>query len=405
MNGALDVLHVVPRLHQTGGLEHQAAALARAQAQVGQRVRLVTHAHAGAPALERRDGVETHRLPHGLRRYHPGTWWRSLDRRPDVIHAHGLDLLGARVLALGRRAGVPAVVKLASPGDLDLFLRPGDAVAAAAHDERAPAPGALRRVLRRAAWASLSRAELFLALDDATAARLAALALPHARGSNGVDCTHFSPPDATRRAAARAALGLAQGELVLAGVGRLAGRKDQATLIEALGRLAGAAAQAGGPPAPVGGRAGPVRLLLAGDGPQRGALEARIRAAGLLGRVQLLGELPDVRELLHAADVFVHAARAEGQPNAALEAMACGLPLVLSDIPGHRALQAGEAALLFAPGDAAELAARVAALRDAPARRTALGLVARRQALETCSIEVVAARTVVDYRRLLAPAD
>lgn len=395
MSGALDVLHVVPRLHLAAGLERQALALARAQAQADQRVRLLTHAHGGAPARERRDDLEIHRLPHGLRRYHPAGWWRSLDRPPDVIHVHGLDLLGARVLQLGRRAGVPGVVKLASPGDLDLFLRPGDRDAAAAHDERAPAPGALRRALRRAAWASLSRAELFLALDAASAARLSALGLPHEPALNGVDCARFAPPDRAGRAAARAALGLAPGELLLAGVGRLAARKDQATLVAALALLAGAA-QAGGPPS-----AAPVRLALAGDGPQRGALEARIQAAGLPGRAQLLGALDDTRPLLHAADVFVHAAHAEGQPNAVLEALACGLPAVLSDIPAHRALPAGEAAAFFRPGDARGLAERVREIQAAPGRRAALGVVARRHVLAQRDIGRVAAATLEIYRRVL----
>jgi len=314
-----------------------------------------------------------------------------------VIHVHGLDLLGARCAALARRAGVPCVVKLASPGDLDLFLRPGDARAAAAHDELAPAAGPLRRALRRAAWAALARAELFLALDEATAARLAALRLPHARGLNGVDTARFAPPDAARRAAARAALGLARDEFVLAAVARLAARKDLATLVEALRLVAAAARPAGGATQPA---APPVRLLVAGDGPQRAALEARIRAASLPGRVQLLGELRDPRTLLHAADAFASAARAEGLPNAALEAMACGLPLLLSDIPGHRALQAGEAAAWFAPGDAAGLATRVAELRDAPARRAQLGALARRRVAARCAIEHVAAGLLETYRGL-----
>jgi len=79
-------------------------------------------------------------------------------------------------------------------------------------------------------------------------------------------------------------------------------------------------------------------LLIAGEGDDRAMLEALIADLALEARVRLLGNLQrsDIEMLLSAADVFLQPSRFEGQSNAVLEAMAAGLPLVLSDIPEQR---------------------------------------------------------------------
>lgn len=81
----------------------------------------------------------------------------------------------------------------------------------------------------------------------------------------------------------------------------------------------------------------PVELWIAGYGPERPVLEALVDRAGLT-TVRFLGPLAEERLIraLQAADVFVNPSEGEGMPNAVLEAMACGLPVVLSDIGPHR---------------------------------------------------------------------
>lgn len=85
---------------------------------------------------------------------------------------------------------------------------------------------------------------------------------------------------------------------------------------------------------------GNVHLVVAGDGPERGALERQAAALGIGSRVHLLGHRDDVPALLGAVHVFALATRADSTPNAALEAMAAGLPSVITAVPGSAELLA-----------------------------------------------------------------
>jgi glycosyltransferase involved in cell wall biosynthesis len=77
-------------------------------------------------------------------------------------------------------------------------------------------------------------------------------------------------------------------------------------------------------------------VLICGDGPLRQRAEAFVRRSPVGDRIKLLGERRDVWQLMKASDVFISTSAFEGQPNAVLEAMACGCPIVVSDIPAHR---------------------------------------------------------------------
>lgn len=77
-------------------------------------------------------------------------------------------------------------------------------------------------------------------------------------------------------------------------------------------------------------------LVIAGDGPDRERLEAKVRELGIGGRVRFAGFTPEVWPLMKSAAFFVSLSDLEGSPNAVLEAFAAGAPAILSDIPAHR---------------------------------------------------------------------
>jgi len=130
---------------------------------------------------------------------------------------------------------------------------------------------------------------------------------------NGVDLERFQPID---RAAARAALGLTR--FTLLSVGLLDPRKAHDLIIRALPALP------------------EVDLLIAGTGPEKKNLEQLARELGVADRVTLLGPLPqtELKTYYNAADALVLASSREGWANVLLEAMACGTPVVASNVWG-----------------------------------------------------------------------
>lgn len=124
------------------------------------------------------------------------------------------------------------------------------------------------------------------------------------------------------RATVRARLGFDPNTQMVLSVGRLTEQKGYPTLLAAIEHLAAR----GGIPN--------TRFVWAGTGPLEGRLRAAIRAAGLQGRIMLVGHSDDVAGLLAAADLFVLPSRFEGFPLVLLEALAAGLPVVASRVGG-----------------------------------------------------------------------
>jgi UDP-glucose:(heptosyl)LPS alpha-1,3-glucosyltransferase len=131
---------------------------------------------------------------------------------------------------------------------------------------------------------------------------------------NGVDTSVFRPPSPTERAEARRRYNLKGDAPVVAFVGSGFERKGAFKFVEALALS----------------QCAPIRALIAGRDRQQDALRRRIETLGLGARVQLLGGVDDPRAVYHAADIFALPSLYDPMPNAALEAVACGLPLVVT---------------------------------------------------------------------------
>ncbi|MFW5634164.1 MAG: glycosyltransferase family 4 protein [Erythrobacter sp.] len=139
------------------------------------------------------------------------------------------------------------------------------------------------------------------------------------------------------------------------------------------------------------------RLTIVGEGEERAALARQAERLGVESCIEFAGRRSpeDLRTLLHRADLFVLPSRSEGMPLSLLEAMACALPCVATDVGGVGAT-CGEAGRIVAPEDPGALAEAMLAVARDPAARRALGEAARRRALEFS-----AAKTFARYEEIV----
>jgi glycosyltransferase involved in cell wall biosynthesis len=250
--------------------------------------------------------------------------------RPQLLHVHGLHF-PRQVLSLA--AVVPS---------LPIILQ----------DHASRPPRIWRRAVLRRAFAGASGVA-FCAAEQAQPFREAGILGPGTPVYPIPESTsRFLPGD---RAAARRETGL-HGDPAILWVGHLNANKDPLTILEAVGAVA---------PALPG-----IQLHCCfGVAPLRAAVEARIaRDPQLRGRVQLWGQVPHERieQLMRAADLFVLGSHRESTGYALIEALACGLPPVVTDIPSFRSLTGGGAVgVLWRCGDPRSLCA---ALLSAAAR-------------------------------------
>ena len=202
---------------------------------------------------------------------------------------------------------------------------------------------------------------------------------------NGVDVAGLTAK-AEPREAARAALGLADGELGVGIVARLDPIKAIDVLLEAFARMARARPRA--------------RLIVIGGGPEAGRLHALARSLGIDSRVRFTGAVPDAARLLGGLDLYVSASRREGLSLAVLEAMALGLPVVATRVAGHLdAVSDGVTGRLVPPDQPDTLGDALESLLGEPAAaRRALGEAGRRRVEQRFGVERMAAETAALYR-------
>jgi glycosyltransferase involved in cell wall biosynthesis len=145
------------------------------------------------------------------------------------------------------------------------------------------------------------------------------------------------------------------------------------------------------------------RFALAGDGPQQSAVEARLAERGIGAAFTFLGERDDVPALLADTDIVVLPSRTESLPNAVLEGMAAGLPVIASTVGGiPDVIDDGRTGLLFPVCDVQALAARICEVMADPTLGTRLGEAARAKVRARYSFDrMVSATETLYYRELL----
>jgi glycosyltransferase involved in cell wall biosynthesis len=191
-------------------------------------------------------------------------------------------------------------------------------------------------------------------------------------------------PDRTPAGGGRealAALGVPPGAPVIGNVAALTGHKDHETLVEAMALLRARAPQA--------------RLVVAGEGELRPALEALVRARGLEDRVVLAGFRHDLDRLLPAFSAFCLSSHLEGLGTSLLDAMAFGLPVVATAAGGiPEAVEDGVTGRIVPSRDPVALADALAAVLADEGRRLALGEAGRRRFLERFTAERMVEETL-----------
>jgi glycosyltransferase involved in cell wall biosynthesis len=215
---------------------------------------------------------------------------------------------------------------------------------------------------------------------------------------SGIDCGQFVPPDVRTREGARARLVVHAEEIVVGAVGALVARKGHRALLDAMALVRQRQDHAADPAA----RSGRIRCMIAGEGPLQAELANQARELGLQSGVQFLGQLAEPRELLWASDMFVMPSFKEGLGVAALEAMACGLPIIVSAVGGLReVVEGGVSGILVPPANSEQLATAIVALAGSPDGRAAMGAAGRARVVERFSMQAMARKTAEVYALLL----
>ena len=291
----------------------------------------------------------------------------------ELVHTHGsrANLAGA---ILRSTCGRPVVSTIHSDYRLDYMGRP---LAAATY-------GVLNVL-------ALRRIKYHVGVSDAMRDLLISRRFPRETPFAIYKGLDFSrEPKRHDRAAfcARVGANVAPGDIVVGAAARLDPVKDLATLVRGF-----AAAREGHPE---------LKLIIAGEGPERPALEALAEELGVRGAVTLAGWLDDMEEFYSALDINTLSSLSETFPYALTEGAAYRLPTVASAVGGiPRLIEDGKTGFLFAPGDWEKLGARLAQLASDPGLRERLGAAVHERAAREFSVEATCREQRAVYEEIL----
>jgi glycosyltransferase involved in cell wall biosynthesis len=366
-----------------GGAGNVSAYIARHAAREGHQIAVLTSHFKGLPRQEQVDGYTVHRVPVSRKHVYKcsigemfsfvansivPSFQLAQKFRPDLVHIHSGFPTGPLGLWLKLTCGIPYIMTLHG-GEVPGFL-PEEI-------------GLLQRILEPATHLVWSTAAAVVAVSDGLR-DLSLQAVPSVDIQvipNGVDCEYFSP--AIHRSQA--------GPVRLLFVGRTVPQKGLSYMLQALGLVK-----------EQGMRDWVWRVI--GDGPMRPRLESQARELGIADQVEFTGWLPfeQIPGEMQSADVFVLPSNVEGMPLVLLQAMAAGLPVIATQVPGSVDLvQPQQNGFLVPPKDPPALAQALKALCCDAALRQAMGQRSREIALKLDWSEI--AREYMEaYRAVMA---
>lgn len=301
----------------------------------------------------------------------PGLIRRFAQERPDIVHSRNWATIEA--ITAARLSGVPVVVHSEHGRDLQTMAR----------------QLLRRKVLRRISYGWADR--VFCVSQELKEYYCRELRWGMTKFEvlpNGVDVERFRP-DEEVRARMRAKLGAEASTLVVGTVGRLDPVKDHTTLLRATEMMLE--------------RGLDVRVVIAGEGPERKALEDNLAQRPILAqRTVLTGDVQDVAHWLNAFDIFVLPSLSEGMSNTLLEAMATGVPPLATAVGGNaEVIEDGNSGVLVPPGDAKKICEYLLQLAPSPERRRQLGQNARQRIVSHFSLDRMLSRYTEMYCQLM----
>jgi len=374
-----------------GGAGAQALRLARQLQTRDISTSMLTARHsANAASHEFMDAVAVHRLPVvKAGRLQPFTFscaaaWHMLrnHRRYDIFHIHGAYWRIVPPLLAAKLTGKKIIVKMTQFGTDDpLSIR--------------------RRRFGRFLADALARADAVVAISDHLAASYEQAGLPSERLfriPNGVDTDTFGPIDARTREKLRVDLGFSPAAPVVLFVGAVDWRKGVDLLLQSWPQVREQF------PESALALVGPLNAAspLYKGRPYVEYVRDYVDHHGTTQRIHILGQQTEVQRFYQIADIFVLPSRMEGLPNALLEAMACGLPVVATAVGGSlEVVQNNVNGLLVQPNDVDALTRAILYFLRYRGQAHKNGQAARQMILNCYSLEIVADQYAKLYACLL----
>lgn len=378
------VCMVISDFHPTvGGTERQAQHLAVRLMERGIRVCVLTRRYVGLKRYEVINGIPVYRVPAPGPRaiaslvytFSSLAWLAFNQHQYQIIHCH--QVLSPMTIGVLAKMfwGKKLIAKI-----------PGRGIEGGLAQINVMPLSSLRKKLLR-------QVDRFIYLGDDAYGELADLGLTHTavKLPNGVDTDRFKPVSEQEQAALRGRLGLSLSDRLVVFTGRLVALKRLDILLKSWADVVRA------PNTPA------CRLLILGQGEESESLKALAGQLGVGDSVSFLGQMKDVVDYLQVANVFVLPSASEGMSNSLLEAMACGLAIVATDVGGNRQVLEGQrCGLLVRPGSQAELTQSLLQVLCDPALADRLGRESRLIVESWYSLDLVAEQYIELYESLLS---
>lgn len=204
---------------------------------------------------------------------------------------------------------------------------------------------------------------------------------------NGVDTERFSPKPEIKQDI-RKKLGLKKNSLCIGTVGSLRSVKNHSLLISACKTISSNFDQ--------------VEVLIVGEGPLESHLIQEVKTLGLSEKIHFAGGQPNIPEILSTLDIFVLPSLSEGMPNAVLEAMACGIPVIATSVGGvPEVIEDGKNGILITSKDKESLIQALTKLIQDREKRYRLGVEGRRRVLSHFSLKKMVSEYQTLYESLM----